>query len=234
MGANEFVPMRYRFDDTTYQTSVFEDSILICCPDCHHPATIYGGTKLSCRNCGFNAAGPGLNAFAEAGTSMMGGKRLWFGRYMALLHPKDGACKYCGFSLRRDLKRENQDTPGDPRLSVTCSSCDRSQDVTVDWHPTIESTEARDPYFGAPLYLTRALTVGKIYAYNQEHAKLMLDFISSKQGDTVGDCPFFKSLFTVVPAWIKCGKHRSSVIRALRSMVNSANSFSGPLGHSPP
>lgn len=226
--------MRYRFEDTAYQTSVFEESILICCPECHHPATVFGGTKLSCRNCGFNASGPGRNAFAEAGTSMMDGKRQWFGRYVALPSPQEAACKRCGLSLLPDKNLDHRDTPGAPSLSITCSRCELPQDVPIAWRPIIESTEARDPYFGAPLYLTRALTAGQIYAYNQEHAKLMLDFISSTQGNRSGDCPFFKSLFTVLPAWIKSGKHRPSVTRALRSMVDSANSLSGPLGHTRP
>lgn len=224
--------MRYRFDDTAYQTSVFEDNILICCPDCHHPATVLGGTKLSCRNCGFSASGTGQNAFAEAGTSMMDGKRPWFGRYVALPTPEEGACSRCGGTVLPRKTLERQDSPGESSLSITCSQCQIPQNVSITWHPIIEGTEARDPYFGAPLYLTRALTVGKIFAYNQEHAKLMLDFISSKQGSRGGDCPFLKSLFTVLPAWIKSGQHRSSVARALRSMVNSANSLPGPLGHS--
>lgn len=225
--------MRYRFEDIAYQNSAFEDNILVCCPDCHHPATVLGGTKLTCRNCGFNASGPGCNAFSEAGTSMMDGKRPWFGLYVALADPLHGACTRCGRSLPPIKKRVQQDRLSVRTLPRTCSGCKLEQDVAVTWRPMLGGAEARDPYFGAPLYLTRDLEPGTIYAYNQEHAALMLDYICADLRERGATQAIFKSLFTVLPAWIKSGKNRSSVKRALKSMIDSASRYSRTLGFPP-
>ena len=76
---------------------------------------------------------------------------------------------------------------------------------------------ARDPYFGAPLRLQTRTRHGLLWAYNFEHLELVERYVraSLRERAPSYDTGTRKTLVASLPVWIKRGRNRDEVLRAV-------------------
>ncbi|MFI2436311.1 hypothetical protein [Streptomyces sp. NPDC018693] len=105
-----------------------------------------------------------------------------------------------------------------PRRLI-CRSCGPARTRDKGWVAFCGSSQgpARDPYFGAPLWLQTETRHGWLWAYNLRHLDLIRRFVAA---DLRERAPWYDTgqkmtLLARLPAWIVSAKHRAEVLRAL-------------------
>jgi hypothetical protein len=76
---------------------------------------------------------------------------------------------------------------------------------------------ATDPYFGMPLWLQVETRHGWLWAYNLEHLDLIRRFVQAPLRERAPwyDIGRKMTLVARLPAWIKRGKNRAEILRAV-------------------
>ncbi|SFJ80810.1 hypothetical protein [Streptomyces pini] len=77
---------------------------------------------------------------------------------------------------------------------------------------------ARDPYFGAPLLLQTRTRHGLLWAYNLRHLDLIERYVRASLRERAHwyDIGTGKTLVASLPVWIKRGRNRDEILRAVR------------------
>jgi hypothetical protein len=105
------------------------------------------------------------------------------------------------------------------RRSVTCLSCGYAAYVPQKEKAGLVFRIGgdADAYFGLPLWLTTDCRSRALWAYNAEHLDLLEDFVAARLRER-GPVPGTMSMIERLPAWIKDGKHRDDVLKALQRL----------------
>jgi hypothetical protein len=76
-----------------------------------------------------------------------------------------------------------------------------------------------DPYFGLPVYLQTATRLGVLFAYNPAHLDWLENFAGAelRERDIRPGC-MNGSMASRLPRWIKLGKNRPTVLRAIEQL----------------
>ncbi|MFI5843749.1 hypothetical protein ACIA8K_29010 [Catenuloplanes sp. NPDC051500] len=116
-------------------------------------------------------------------------------------------------------------TAGEQRLAglhrrVTCSGCGHVQYWSAPQRdsgyllPHLSGPE--DPYFGFPLWLRTEFRGRLFWAYNADHLTLLERYLTAglrERGPAFSCCEM--SMLEQLPAWMKAGKHRGGLLRAV-------------------
>jgi hypothetical protein len=99
-----------------------------------------------------------------------------------------------------------------PRRLV-CSACG----LTREWsgNQITGHTDARDPYFGLPLWLQTHSAGGHLlWAYGRRHLDLLEDYVTARHRER-GVPPGSMSMVERLPAWLKSARNRGEVLKAI-------------------
>jgi hypothetical protein len=91
--------------------------------------------------------------------------------------------------------------------------------VKVSWRAIMDG-RAMDPSFGLPLRLQCPCAGHTIWALNPAHAHFLRDFVTAGLRTRMPNRN--RTLVSRLPAWIKAGKNRKAVTRALNRLLETA------------
>jgi hypothetical protein len=148
---------------------------------------------------------------------------------MAIRRAGQVTCGHCAFSDR--FQREPKDKPAAPPPALMCPRCNRY--VGVD--RTILRLErlrcgacgwAKQPASGRPWAAPRPLRVTRLWletdfrgellsAVNEQHLSFLEAYVAAGVRET---SPFNSTIASRLPAWIKSGKNREDLMRALAKL----------------
>ncbi|WP_424533920.1 hypothetical protein ACOZ38_26795 [Sphaerisporangium viridialbum] len=105
-----------------------------------------------------------------------------------------------------------------PRRLV-CSACLLAR----EWpgKTIIRHTDARDPYFGLPLWLQTRCGGNLLWAYGHRHLDLLEDYVTARHRER-GARPGSMSMVERLPTWLKSARNRSEVLKAIRRIRRGA------------
>jgi hypothetical protein len=109
---------------------------------------------------------------------------------------------------------------------LVCPACG----VTREWsgRQITRHDDARDPYFGLPLWLQASCAGGNLlWAYGLRHLDLLEDYISARLRER-GFPPGSMSMVERLPAWLKSGRNRDEVLRTIHHLRASVPPSRGP------
>lgn len=104
-----------------------------------------------------------------------------------------------------------------PRRMV-CGACGLIRDHEGQ---AVAVREGVDAYFGAPLWLTTRCCGETLWAYNARHLDLLESFVAAglREQERHPEHGWSnRSLANRLPAWIKAGKNRPELLRALQQL----------------
>ncbi|MBQ1089947.1 hypothetical protein [Streptomyces sp. B93] len=113
-----------------------------------------------------------------------------------------------------------------PRRLV-CLSCGLARGREANWVAlNRDSADARDPYFRLPLWLQTRTRHGHLWAYNLEHLDLIRRFAAASLRERAPwyDVGVRMTLVARLPVWIKRGRNRAEVLRAVDRVRGSVTS----------
>ncbi len=188
-----------RFRDRPTWLAEFSSEILVVCPKCTGLAmsTHQPKRQLACGQCGFSTA-----------TMRVG---------PATGHARQ-RCRDCGKWLEADFETKNL-SGAKERAELTCATCTRSTPALIHWDNP-RSSEAREPYFGAQLYLTADVCGHELWAYNDKHAEFLLSFVEAKRRERTPN--HNSSLASRLPKWMQASENRSAVTAKLRELLEKS------------
>jgi len=88
-----------------------------------------------------------------------------------------------------------------------------------------------DPFFGFPLWLQAQFRNHVLWAYNREHAELLLEFVAANLRERAPDVPpgsrsddrsETMTMIETQPKWIKAAKNRESLVALLYELLAKA------------
>jgi hypothetical protein len=82
----------------------------------------------------------------------------------------------------------------------------------------LDQGEARDPWFGARLWLQAEVTGHLLWAANPEHLRYIEQYVSSRTRARREFTQFGSALGEQLPGWLVSAKHRDAVLRAITRM----------------
>ncbi|RJX38951.1 hypothetical protein D3P09_15690 [Paenibacillus pinisoli] len=77
-----------------------------------------------------------------------------------------------------------------------------------------------DWYFGYPLYLQIPCCGQTLWAYNLEHLEYLKNYV---QAELREDHPYYLSVESRLPLWMKSAKNRDAVLKAISKLEKKAN-----------
>lgn len=222
-----------RFQDHYFSLSQFLDNILIACPRCGNVAHVIGRCRLSCSNCSLVLENADLaevdlwqstdwkcNRHSRHDET---GQRHWYGLFGAVYRFHAHRCDKCGADLPGKGKRRSREQVRPKKIEVTCRHCENRQLCEIEWLPCVIPGESRDPFFGARLLLRTAVKDGEVFAYNLAHARVCIDYFGAHLRERAPDiCNKNKSrktIFTVMPVWLKSAQNRDVVVKAYNRLI---------------
>lgn len=128
------------------------------------------------------------------------------------------ACPGCGRPVRlRSLADSSR---------LACGSCGLLREVSVDRgcalpSPVLDQGEARDPWFGARLWLQAEVAGHLLWAASPEHLRYIERYVSSRIRARGEFTPFGGALGEQLPGWLVSAKNRDAVLRAITRMRQS-------------
>ena len=127
-------------------------------------------------------------------------------------------CSQCLTNLRSEV----EDIKTIPNyITIICPECRSTNKVKENWESYIlkyHRTGIVDPAFGLPLWYQTPLKDEIIWAYNLDHLNEIRDYVSSELRERTTD-KFKMTMVEKLPEFIKIGKNREEVLKALRRMV---------------
>ena len=126
------------------------------------------------------------------------------------------ACDGCARSLTIDPMNKDWFAP----RRLTCLRCGYSRtwaerEITRQWR------EARDDYFGLPLWLRADCCGATLWAYNIEHLEYIERFVRADLRERVRDERqgwMNASLASRLPRWLKLAKNRQTVLHSIQQL----------------
>ncbi|PNG23401.1 hypothetical protein C1J00_04140 [Streptomyces cahuitamycinicus] len=109
------------------------------------------------------------------------------------------------------------------RRRLVCRACGLSRDAVGGRLCLYRGRgEAKDPYFGLPLWLQTEMRHGWLWAYNPEHLELIRQFVQAPLRERAPfDGQVRMTLVARLPTWIKSAKNREEVLRAIDRIRSS-------------
>lgn len=137
----------------------------------------------------------------------------WFG-------PVEGRtlqfCHQCGKTLVMERLQRDQFKVDLPRsIQVDCS-CGRQSSLAVTWYPAAINTLGRDPFFGLPLFLQEEIRGHLLWFYNLDHLNYIRAYVQAELRERTQVSKW--SIITRLPNWVKVGKTRTRILRAMDQM----------------
>ncbi|MER5784722.1 hypothetical protein ABT104_23820 [Streptomyces mobaraensis] len=120
--------------------------------------------------------------------------------------------------LADDAEPHASSSPGLPERRLVCRACGltrRHRGLTVyRW------CETTDPYFRLPLWLRTETRHGPLWAYNLEQLDLLRRFVGATLRERPPWYEHHRKMTYIgrLPAWIKRGKNRDEILRAVDRM----------------
>ena len=215
-----------RSEDTGTFTRDFTDTVLVVCPKCSERAHVHSGTRLICPACGLSKTREMPRLFAENSTCFERSPTVndWYGA-LRLVATETSRCKTCGSMVK--INTDIRCAGSRPNVLVhqccgDCGTCGTNNIFDGLWVPFFEAGEARDPNFGACLYLAEETAKGQLWAYNRAHAEALLDFISAKLREGRVGNDGAKTMVTMLPSWMKSAKNRTLIEKTLNKMIGKS------------
>ena len=177
----------------------FAKDVLAVCPKCGGPAAITcdrsyrtENSRVSCLKCSFHKTADELS---------------WSGAVNGIAKAR---CPHCGFKwLARKFTRKAASHGIFKFTGITCSSCQRTTKVQIDWYPD-RIGRPTDPSFGLPLWLQSPCCTETLWAYNAAHLQALRDYIAA--GLREGTSGHHWSMFARLPKWMSAHKNRDAVL----------------------
>lgn len=123
------------------------------------------------------------------------------------------ACPRCE---RRALVRFE---PTSRRATLSCGPCGHSRSLEV---AGLTLGEARDPFFGLPLWLRIPCAGHELWAFNAAHLRFLEQHVSSKDRKRAprgGSEPRNRLLASRLPRWMQSAANREAVVAAIRKLL---------------
>lgn len=121
-------------------------------------------------------------------------------------------CEHCSTLLKQRFSSSGK-LPNSALLK--CGECGKTTQANINWYPE-PSSLAIDPFFGMTLYLQKECGQHVLWAYNQDHLKLLAAYVEASIRERMPNIN--ASLISRLPAWIKSGKKRNTILRAIHSL----------------
>lgn len=105
------------------------------------------------------------------------------------------------------------------KRDLVCRHCGYSK----TWSPSgsLRLYHDRDWYFGQPLWLQIDCCGNRLWAFNLEHLRYIKDFVKADIRKKTRDTEYGwmnKSLISRLPKWIKSGKNREEILKAIKKL----------------
>ncbi|PSB58517.1 hypothetical protein [Chamaesiphon polymorphus] len=137
-----------------------------------------------------------------------------FSEYILVKCPK---CSLRAVVFASDRDRQDLFAPH----RFVCAACGATKDWTGAQVNRNWDCEPVDYYFQYPLWLQTPCCGHTLWAYNFRHLDLIEAFVSAKLRERRPDENYGwsnQSLYSRLPKWIKSGKNRSSILKAIERM----------------
>ena len=171
----------------------FSKEILVCCPNCGKKANVTGAPnkEFRCSNC-----------FTPIDESR------WYGLVNIFVNT---GCGQCGVRISKRISGSKLQPS---QLDVTCNACGTTRSYPTSIRRIFaDSTNAVDPWFGLPLWLTETVGSNVFWAYNYEHLAHLKQFVSAKLREKSNDPRL--SYTEKLPAFITTAKNRDRILKAI-------------------
>lgn len=186
------------FRDHGLHLAHFHGEYHVRCPRCEGRALVTvddtrpdrtGTAAVSCTTCGFSRAR---------------GETSWMG---PLVGTANRRCGRCGTPLTKQVRHGSP-----PRtVPIQCPSCEAVSETAVSWRP--DDDTPRDPVVGLPLWYQAPVGSHVLWAYNPGHLAFIRDYVSA--GIRRREPNENASLASRLPRWLKAGKNREAVLKAI-------------------
>jgi hypothetical protein len=123
-------------------------------------------------------------------------------------------CSAVGSVMPIDASQEQSRRDSFSPRRFQCSSCNHRSESTSG--ALTLGRDARDPYLRLPLCLQTRTRHGVLFAFNARHLDWIEAFVAAglrerRRGDGMAN----RSIASRLPAWVKAGKNREAVLRAI-------------------
>ena len=192
------------------------DTVLVRCPHCAHQAVVLrepgwdrvrGGrllpvARIACSHCGYS------HSQSHEGRGSLA---------PVIAHVR-ARCSGCGRWLRWTGRRARGPLA---RVKLQCAGCGATTLVVPKWWPA-PAGEARDAYFGLPLWLQTPCCGEVLWAVNPGHLRFLRQYIGAALRERTPNLN--RSLASRLPTWMKVAKHRDEVLRGIERLEASLRS----------
>ena len=195
-----------RHVDTGKHLTSFASNVLVRCVACNRPGTVKAVGKGYSWDAEFNCVHCHLKLRSTldhwVGPVQIYGRR---------------PCGYCGFKwLKPNIHLEKMPLSHPSVINFRCPECGNETEVNLASRRVIPGDSCIDPHFGLPLILATSTRRGTVWAYNLEHLKELVEYISAKLRTRQNSGN--RSMFSRLPKWMKLAKHRDDVLKALAKL----------------
>ena len=196
---------RSRFRDEAAYPSDFLDEVWVLCPSCERPGRVCSGKpywraepRFSCGHCAM---------------ALRGRHTRWFGPSRGVARRR---CGRCG----RNLYRELSGSVGVIReIDLTCPGCSATSIASVVWSFDTRNLPY-EPSFGLRLQFQASCRGHTLWAFNPRHLRFLREFVSADVRERIPNRN--ATLASRLPAWLKEGKNRRAILKAIASMERRA------------
>ncbi|WP_417347180.1 hypothetical protein [Ferrimonas sp.] len=207
--------MNSRYRDPGYPLRYWATQVEVNCPKCDCVALIKGNpdirawhATLFCPHCAHTL---------KTGKSHWQGPVAGFG---------SRPCQRCGFqSVHCNLAFESASQVSSPVGHAPCPNCQTDNAIELSFTRSAPADHAIDPYFGLELALKEPTRHGVVWVYGAAHLKALKAYIQASLREGSG---LKWAYFTRLPTWIKSGKNREEVLKAIARLERRAVSQANP------